>query len=290
MSPRVLHRHDDLFQRGVARPLADAVDGALDLPRAAAQRRQRVGDGQAEIVVAVGGEDHPVGIGHALAHGAEHAGVFLRRGVADGVGQVDGRGAGLDRRVDALAQVVDAGAGGIHRRPLDVLDEVARAGNGRRNDLQHLGLGLAHLVRQMDGRGGDERVDAPALGVLHGFAGAVDVGVDGAGEAGHGRVLHAAGDGRDGLEVAVRGDGKTGLDDVDAHAVEALGNLELLLEGHGGAGALLAVAQRGVENDDTVGIATVGLIGIGGHRLLLSLGAGSSGAALNHQLARLVIP
>ncbi len=135
-------------------------------------------------------------------------------------------------------------------------------------------------------------MDAPALGVLHGFAGAVDVGVDGAGEARDGRVLHAAGDGGDGLEIAVGGDGEPGLDDVDAHAVEALGNLELLLEGHGGAGALLAVAQRGVENDDAVGVATLSgrLVRIGGHRLLLSLGAGSSGAALNHQLARLVIP
>src|SRR3546814_3960634 len=51
----------------------------------------------------------------------------------------------LDRRVDALAQVVDAGAGGIHGAPLDVLDEVAGARHRGRDDLQHLGLGLAHL-------------------------------------------------------------------------------------------------------------------------------------------------
>jgi hypothetical protein len=34
-SLRTLHRHHDLFERGVAGPLADAVDGAFDLPRAA---------------------------------------------------------------------------------------------------------------------------------------------------------------------------------------------------------------------------------------------------------------
>ena len=39
--------------------------------------------------------------------------------------------------------------------------------------------------------------------------------------------------------------------------VEQLGDLELLLERHGGAGALLAVAQGGVEDDDAV---LVGLV------------------------------
>jgi hypothetical protein len=42
--------------------------------------------------------------------------------------------------------------------------------------------------------------------------------------------------------IAFRGDGETGLDHVDAHVVEHLGDLELFLERHGGAGALLAVA------------------------------------------------
>ncbi len=66
------------------------------------------------------------------------------------------------------------------------------------------------------------------------------------------RVLGALGDLVDGHEVAFRGDRETGLDDVDAHLVEQLGDLELLLMGHGGAGALLAVAQGGVEDDDAV--------------------------------------
>ena len=55
--------------------------------------------------------------------------------------------------------------------------------------------------------------------------------------------------------------GKAGLDDVDAHVVEHLGDLDLFLERHGGAGALLAVAQGGVEYDDAV---LLGLVG-GGH-------------------------
>ena len=54
------------------------------------------------------------------------------------------------------------------------------------------------------------------------------------------------------LEVALGGDREAGLDDVDAHLVEERGDLQLLLERHGGAGRLLAVAERGVEDQDAV--------------------------------------
>ena len=74
-------------------------------------------------------------------------------------------------------------------------------------------------------------------------------------------VLGALGNLVDRGEVAFRGDREAGLDDVDAHAVEQLGDLELLLVGHGRARALLAVAQGGVEDDDAV---LVGL-GLGSH-------------------------
>ena len=75
---------------------------------------------------------------------------------------------------------------------------------------------------------------------------------DGAREPGDDGVLDAPGDLADRLEIALRGDREARLDDVDAHLVEELGDLELLLEGHGGAGALLAVAQGGVEDQDAV--------------------------------------
>ena len=58
-------RHHDLFERRVAGALADAVDRALDLAHAALDRRQAVGDGEAEIVVAVRAEDGAVGVRHA---------------------------------------------------------------------------------------------------------------------------------------------------------------------------------------------------------------------------------
>ena len=73
--------------------------------------------------------------------------------------------------------------------------------------------------------------------------------------------LKRLGDLGDGLEVAIRGDREARLDDVDPHGVEEVGDLQLLLEGHGGAGALLAIAQGCIENEDFVGVGAVLLHG-----------------------------
>ena len=89
-------------------------------------------------------------------------------------------------------------------------------------------------------------------GRLDGLGAAVDVLGAGAREAADHGILRALGDLVHGGEVAFRGDREAGLDDVDAHVVEELGDLELLLVRHGRAGALLAVAQGGVEDDDAV--------------------------------------
>ena len=270
-----LDGHHDLFQRGVARPLADAVDGAFDLPAAGADAGQRVGDRHAEVVVAVHGEDRLLRARHLLHHGAEHLVVFLGRGVADGIGQVDGGGAGLERRLHAAAQIVDLGARGVLGRPLHVLHPVARPRHLEVDHLQHLLGRLLQLVLHVHGRGGDEGVDARARGVPDRLAGAVDVGLAGPRQPAHHRPLEPPGDLRDGLEVAFAGDRKARLDDVDAHLVEEVGDLELLLEGHGGAGALLAVAQRRIENEHAVGVGALGIGALGSGRRLGLLGHGA---------------
>jgi len=69
------------------------------------------------------------------------------------------------------------------------------------------------------------------------------------------RILGAARDFGDRFEVALRGDRKARFDDIDTHFVEEFGDLELFFEGHRSAGTLLAVAQRGVENQYAVFVA-----------------------------------
>src|SRR5687768_3310781 len=65
-------------------------------------------------------------------------------------------------------------------------------------------------------------------------------------------ALDLAGDRLHGLEVTRRRGGEAGLDHVDAEARELLRDLELLGGVQRDARRLLAVAQRGVEDDDAV--------------------------------------
>ena len=254
-------RHHDFLERGIACPLADAVDGAFDLPRAAGDAGQRIRHRHAEIVMAMHREHRLVGIRHPLDQGAHEVGVFLRHGVADGVGNIDRGGAGLDHGLDDPAQEIHLAAGAVLGRPFDVVDLVARAGDVGDRGLQHLLRRHVELDPHVQRRGRDHGMDAAALGEFHRFRAAVDVLRMRARQAGDHGVLGAPGDLADRLEIAFGGDREAGLDDVDAHIVEHFGDLELFLEGHGGAGALLAVAQGGVEYNDAV---LVGLVH-GGH-------------------------
>ena len=52
-----LDGHDDFLQRRVASPLANAVDRAFHLPGAVADGRQRIGDGQSQVVMAMDADD-----------------------------------------------------------------------------------------------------------------------------------------------------------------------------------------------------------------------------------------
>ncbi len=158
----------------------------------------------------------------------------------------------LIARLDAAAEEIVLGAGRVLGRPLDVVGVASRARHLRDHHLVDLVRLLLELVFHVHRRGGQERVDALALRRLDRLGAAVDVLEGGAREPADHRILGARRDLVDGREIALRGDRKAGLDDVDAHVVEQFGDRELLLMGHGGARALLAVAQGGVEDDDAV--------------------------------------
>ena len=155
-----LHRHHDLLERGVAGALADAVDGAFDLPDAGAHAGERVGHRHAEIVVAMRGEARLVGIRHRSRTILISVEIFLRHRIADGVGDIDGGGAGIDRGLDAAAEEIELGAGAVLARPFHIVGVVARArdrGDHHLVDLLRLHL---QLPLHVDRRGGDEGVDA----------------------------------------------------------------------------------------------------------------------------------
>ncbi len=113
--------HDDLFKRGVARALTEAVDRAFDLSRSSADASQRVGDGETQIIVAVGRNDDLVHARHARPEHRDEVEIFFRQRIADGIRNIDRRGARLDRRLADPAEIIVLGARCVHRAPLDVV-------------------------------------------------------------------------------------------------------------------------------------------------------------------------
>ena len=95
-------------------------------------------------------------------------------------------------------------------------------------------------------------MDAAAVGGLDGAGGGLDVFAAGAGEGGDAGAADFAGDGADGFEVAGGSDGEAGLEEVDAEGGELVGHAEFFGVVHGAAGALLAVAQGGIEEEDAI--------------------------------------
>ena len=246
--------HDDLLERGVAGALAQAIDGALDLAGAVLHALEGKGGGHAQVVVGVDRDDDVLDADDVVRQALDAGAEGLGQAVAGGVGDVDHGGAGVDGGLDHADEEVLVGAAGVLGVELDVLDVLLCVGHAVAGALDALLLGDVELVAQVRGANAQAGVDARALGGFQGLRGAVDVLVDGAGEAADGAgVAGDAADLLDGAEVARGADGEAGLDDVDAHADELLGDDELLLGVHGGAGRLLAVAQGGVKDVDLPG-------------------------------------
>ena len=197
--------HDDLFERGVAGALADAVDGALHLRGAGAHRGQRVGRGQPQVVVAVHAHGDVVQRRREPVQLADEVAVLQRQGVAHGVGHVDGGRAALDGDAQHLGQVLRLGAARVHGAELHVGLGAAPPARGQRDHGprvgQHLVLGLLDLVLEVHGAGADERVDARDLGDLHGVPADADVLLHGPRQAGDARPLDLARDGLHRVEV-----------------------------------------------------------------------------------------
>src|SRR3569833_106620 len=167
-----LHDHDYLFERAVAGALADAVDGAFDLAGSGSYGGERIGYGEAEIVMAVYRYDG--GIAKGFDDAADQLAVLIGRGVADGIRDIDGAGSGGDYGFRNLFEIFGVGAGSVFGGEFDVIDIVADELDGGDGGVEDFLARLLELVLQMDVAGGEEGVDAGAFGFLEGAGGALD--------------------------------------------------------------------------------------------------------------------
>jgi hypothetical protein len=245
--------HHDLLQCGVAGPLADAVHRALHLPGAGLDGGERVGDGEAQVVVAVGAQHHPVGTGDAGPDVAEHRGVLVRQRVSDRVGQVDRAGTFGDRQLRHPAEEVGIAPARVLGGEFHVVGVASGPAHGAPHHVEHVVPRGAQFLPDVQIGGGDEHVHPSPRRRPDRLAREIDVPVVAPRQGRDHGPAHFGGDLPHAAVVALGGRGEPRLDDVHAERVELPGESELLLGGETVAGGLLAVAQGGVEDEDVRG-------------------------------------
>ena len=243
-----LEGHDDLLERGVPGALPDTVDGALDLVTAGLHGRERVGHSDTEVVVAVDAEHDVVARRHLLLHVAHPLPDLNGHGIADRVGDIDGRGPCIDRGLDHIAHEIHVAAGCVFGRELDVIGELAGQLNAVYRHLQDLFPAHLELLVHVEITGGDKDMDAGAGSLLEGLPCGFDVFFSSPGKAADCRPIEALGNQLDALEISRAGDREAGLDDIYPETLKLAGDHKFFFHVQAGAGTLFAVSQGRVEN------------------------------------------
>ncbi len=104
----------------------------------------------------------------------------------------------------------------------------------------------------MDRTGSNEGVDTTGIGIGQRLGGTVDIRVHRPGQTADPAVLDGVGNAFHRLEITRTGNRKTGFDHIHPQFFQGTGNAQLLFPGHGRTGALLAITQGGIENDDAI--------------------------------------
>ena len=236
-------RHDDLFERSVPRPLAEAVDADVGGRDPDLARGERVRDREAEVVVAV---DRPVGRTDPSRELFQVPAERERGHDPDRVGEDEPVGAGvLDLRIEALHEV-ERGPDRVLGHERDVESGVLRLADGRERGRDDLVLGHLQLVPEMDLARRDEDRDVRGATPDHG----VDVPRHRAGRGEDLRREPGAGDPADRRRLVRGNDGNSGVDHGDSDVAQDGGDPELLLRREVDARHLFAVAERLVPELD----------------------------------------
>ena len=249
-----LNGHNDLFERGIARALAQAVDGALDLRGAVLNSVKGKSGGHAQIIMRMHGDGNVLDAVNTLAQVLDARAKIPGHVISRGIGNVDDGRACLHRCLDDTDKELLIGATGVLGIELDIVHKVTGVLHGMNRTLDSLILGEMQLVAQMRGRNAQTGMDARVLGALKGLGSHLNVFIDSARQAtNRASVTGNLSDLVNRFEVARARDRETGLNDVDVHAHELTRDDELLLGVHACAGRLLAIAQGSIEDCDFAG-------------------------------------
>ena len=154
--PPGMQGHDHFLQRGVPRPLPNAVDGAFHLGGPCLDAGQGVGHRHAQIIVVMNREDHL--LRQPLAQMRDYLEHLLRGTVSHRIRQVDGRRSRLSRRTTDFRQKFRVTAGGVLRTEFHIWAEFFGQPHHLHCAGEYLLRGHPELVFHMDRAGGQYQV------------------------------------------------------------------------------------------------------------------------------------
>ena len=141
--------HDDLLERRVARPLAQAVDGALDLTGPVLDAGERQCRRHAKVVVGVNRDGDVLDATDVVGKPLDARAKVLGHLIAGGIGDVDDGGAGLDGRLDHALKEALVRAARVLGIELDVLHVALRVAHAVDGPLYTLVLAYHELIAQV---------------------------------------------------------------------------------------------------------------------------------------------
>ncbi|MBA7677144.1 hypothetical protein ES703_85393 [subsurface metagenome] len=107
--------HDDFLERSIARPLSNAVDGALHLPAPFSDCLQAICHRQTPQIIMAMHTDHQfTNTRHVLVDILNEPAEFFRNGIAHGIGDIERGSAGLNSHLKYLVKIGGFRPAGIH--------------------------------------------------------------------------------------------------------------------------------------------------------------------------------
>jgi len=243
-----LQYHRDLFQRGVAGTLSDAVDRDLHLPCSGQNAVQGIRRRHAQIVMTVGGDDRLVDVVDMLFEILDLRSILRGQAVARGIGYVHHRGTGLDDGLHHSCEILIVGPPGVLGIKFHVLHIFLGIGHSLHRPLDDLLGGGVELIFNMVFAGSYAGVNAFVLGILQRLGSHIDVFFHGARQRTDRRPRHGLGYFDHRVEVARRGYGESGLYNVHAKQLQLFGHLNFLYRVQLTTRHLFAVSEGRVKN------------------------------------------
>ena len=190
-----------------------------------------------------------VDVRNAIHQRFDPFGHFKGRRVSHGVGNIHGRRARVDYRLDNFAQEIDLSTARVFGRKLDIRAITSGAFDAFNGATDNFLLRHAQFEFTVNRASRQKDVNSGIFRFLQGFPGAINVFIDATRKSANRGAAHDFRDFANRVEIPGRRDRKPCFDHVDAELDESLSDLYLFVQIHACAGRLLSVAQRRVKNN-----------------------------------------